>query len=65
MTDDTDERIAALARELAACRLALLNTQTERDAAQAEAAELRDARVVAMADALQYAWTTTKVAMLP
>jgi hypothetical protein len=46
------EIVAALARELAACRLALLNERTDKETAQQEAAELRDARTASMADAL-------------
>jgi hypothetical protein len=47
-----DERCAALARELAACRSTLQRVTLERDVAQQEAAELRDARTASMADAL-------------
>jgi hypothetical protein len=50
--------VAALARELAACRLALLNERTDKEAAQAEAAALRDARTASMADALTATHTT-------
>ena len=61
MTDDTDERIAALARELAACRLALLNERTDKEAAQQEAAHLRRHRTTTMAQALGVTTTTVSI----
>jgi hypothetical protein len=53
-----DERCAALARELAACRATLHRVTLERDAAQQEAAELADARTASMAAALNATHTT-------
>lgn len=60
----TDERCAALARELARVRTQLAQVTLERDVAQQEAAELRDHRTASMAEALG-ATTTTRIGMLP
>lgn len=57
------DAIKALALELAAVRLALANERTDKEAAQQEAAELRDHRTASMAEALG-ATTTTTIAML-
>lgn len=65
---EESEVVAALVRELAAVRLALLNTTTERDAAHAEVAELRAERSAVMAAAFTTATadvTPTSLSIFP